>query len=351
MRRTIKNLCEEIIWLIKVGLKTLKIKIFSYLKEDYSDPYRLLIKVSSVCNYRCAMCGNWKAKEEIFIPEKKQKEIIEKFKNKLFFLSITGGEPFLQEKKLFQFVTNIKKQNPNLRYISINTNGSRPVEIKWFAQKLLTKFPKLNLYVGLHYIPNKKWGIKETGVPKAYSNYKKTKKLVEKLEKKFQRKFSLFKTRFRFYNIITISKKEDFQFIKKEKDLWLGFAIISTQFYNNIENNYIEKIKDTEKEEMLSKFLKLNKKKMGFLNKKCAKNMKKIFQQKKRKRKCYAGINRMYIDPNGEIFICSRGLKTRAKMNQNMCTNCWTSCEANFDLLADFFLPAILNRHQKDIKK
>ncbi len=348
--KNIKNLWKDIIWLIELDLKNLKIKLFLLLGKNYSDPYRLLIKINDICNYRCVMCGIWKNNENnSFIPEKEQDRIIKKFENKLFFLSITGGEPFLQEKQLLRFVRKLKKANPKLRYMSINTNCSRPNQLRWFAENLLSEFPKLNIYVGLHYVPDEAWGKRETQVKEAYENYRKTRRVVEELEEKFQKKFSLYGKGFSFYNIITISRKEDFRLIREERDLWLGFAVISSEFYDNVENNYIEEIKDKEKVNIINKFLKINKKRLSFLNRRFLANTKKIFKKEKRERRCYAGVNRMYINSSGEIFICSRGIKKREDMSPKKCDDCWTSCEVNFDLLADFFLPSFLNPHKKDI--
>ncbi len=339
----ILNLAEDVFWFIDFGFKNLKIKILSLFNRNYSAPYRLLLKINYSCNYRCVMCENWKNSKKTFISKEKEEEIISNLKNKLFFLSITGGEPFLEEERLIRFVRKIKKANSKLKYISINTNCSRSTSVQNFATKILSEFPRLNIYLGLHYIPNKDWGIKETRIKEAHDNYKNTRRVAEKLENKFRK-------RFLFYNIVTVSKKEDFHsVIKKEKDLWLGFAIISSEFYNNTDNNYIEEISRKEKIKIIENFLKINKKEMSFLNKRFLSSYKKMLARGIRKRKCYAGINRVYVNPFGETFICSRGVDKRENMSEEKCENCWTSCEANFDLLPDFFLPSIFNHHYKDI--
>ena len=41
----------------------------------------------------------------------------------LFFLSITGGEPFMDIKHLIELIRHAKSKCPNLYRISINTNG------------------------------------------------------------------------------------------------------------------------------------------------------------------------------------------------------------------------------------
>ncbi len=337
----IKNTLKDFFWLGKVGLKTIKIKIFSIFKKNYSDPYRLLIKVTDLCNYRCKTCGIWKKNNNNFISEKKQKEIISKYKDKLFFLSITGGEPFLCSEKLFSFLVKIKKENKNLRYLSINTNCSQPKAMKEVITKLMDKFPTLRIYIGIHYIPNQKWGLEKTGVENAYQNYQKTVEVLDKINKKFKKRFS-------YYKVFTISKKQDLEYLRADKNLWINFAVIN-EFYNNEDQNYIEKLTKKEKIDILEKYLHLNSKNINFLAKSFFLNSKRILK-KKRKIKCFAGINRIYIDCNGEEFICSRKLKKRSAMSTNKCKNCWTACEANFDLINYFFAFPFFDAHQKDLK-
>ncbi|MFW6025211.1 MAG: radical SAM protein [Candidatus Woesearchaeota archaeon] len=329
---------KKLPWLLVFGFKNLKIKLFSFFKKDFKDPYRILIKVNNSCNYRCKTCKIWKNKNNSFLSTKKQNKIITKYKNKLFFLSITGGEPFLDSKKLIKFIKNIKLNNSNLKYISINTNCSFPNRVEEVTEELLSNYPKMKIYLGLHYIPNKKWGIEKTGIKMAFDNYKKTIKRVKKIKKKYNN--------FSFYKMITISKFDDLKSIKEEDDLWINFATWNN-FYNNINNDYIEKITNENKIKIINKFLDKNKKNISFLNKQYLYNLKKILSDE-RKRKCFAGISRNYINQKGETFICSRGLKSRNEMSKDKCANCWTACEANFDLVPYFFLPPFINLHKKD---
>jgi hypothetical protein len=205
----------------------------------------------------------------------------------------------------------------------------------------MEKFTDLNIYIGTHYIPNQEWGSRKTGVKDAYLNYKKSIRILTRLEEKFKKRFS-------YYKVLTISKKEDIKYIKAEKNLWINFAIVN-QFYNNKDDNYIEKLTKKEKINILDKYLKVNKKNINFLAKRFFFNLRKILK-KERRMKCLAGINRVYIDSNGEEFICSRKLKKRSAMSTHQCSYCWTACEANFDLVNYFFFSTPFNSHQKDLK-
>ncbi len=319
---------KNIFWLLKLIFKNIKISFF----PNSSNIYRLLIKINNNCNYKCTTCNSWKNKKNNFITKKAAHKIAEKFKNKLFFLSITGGEPFLQRKRLVYFIKEIKKTNQDLRYISINTNCSLPLSIYKTAEKLLKDFPDLNLRLGLHYIPSKSWGFEETGNSSARANYKKTEKLLKILTKKYKKRFS-------FYKMITLGNKKNITFIEKEKDLWLNFAVTSS-FYDNLKSETVQNLTKEEKVEIINYFLKKNK--TSFLNKHYLLRLKDTIAEERRVN-CYAGINRVYRDEKGKDFICSVGIKARKEMTQESCKNCWTACEAVFDFPPSLFLSTFFN--------
>lgn len=326
--------------LMVLGFRNLKISILSLFNILDCNPYRLMVKINNRCNYRCKTCGIWNEDQKTTLSKNKVEKIAEKYKGKIYFLSITGGEPFLEEERLLDLINEIKKKNKLLKRISINTNCSRPNSVKRVVNQALTTFPDLKIDIGLHYIPNKKWGAEKTGVEKARQNYEKLKSILQKIEKNSKKRLS-------FYEMITVSKKRDFEKISGgDSDLWLNFAV-KNEFYNNENDDYIETIKAQEKIEIINNFTGENKSNISFLNKLYLKNLKKVIKRK-RKRRCFAGINRIFVDEKGEEFICSRGLKSRKEMSSSRCEACWTACESNFDLLPYFFLNPINNKHVKD---
>ena len=298
--------------------------------------YRLFIKITDICNYQCSICGNWKKKENRWLSSRNQKRIIEKFSNQLFFLTITGGEPFLDSKSLVEFIKKIKAKNPNLKYVSINTNCSLPGQIGSVVTDLITQFPDLKFFIGLHFIPNSRWGVKKTGVKNSFNNYKETLSTLQKIE-------AIFPGNLTYYKIITINNREDIKVLKgevKEKkgDIWLNFAQIDS-FYNNKKNNKVGKIAKKQKTNLIDYFLENNRENLSFLNRRYLKGLKKTIQ-KGRFQKCYAGINRSFINEKGEEFICFKSLNGREEMNPKKCKYCWSSCESNFDFIPSFFIPS-----------
>lgn len=282
-----------------------------------------MVKMGTDCNYRCRMCGSWKSEPET-ISKDKFKFSLQKIKGDLLFLSITGGEPFLNPEVIKMIVEETKEKNKNLKYISINTNCSLPEVVEKTVSELLEDFPDSIIFLGLHRIPNRSWGVEKTRIDSSYQNYKKTENLCKKLKKRYGEKFS-------FYKTLTISTEKDLSI--DPKDSWINFAEINS-FYGNSENDYIEELNPEDKLKYLRKY---KKNKRSFLNKTYTRQLKKTIKKGK-KRKCYAGINRVYMDSRGVLKICNRGVEKREKMNED-CSSCWTACEASFDLLNDFFLP------------
>ena len=336
------NKLQSIPWLLKIALKNIKIKLLllAGLKVDNKYKYRLFLKITDACNYQCLTCGNWKTNQNKWLSKADQEIILNKYSNQLFFLTITGGEPFLNADYLIDFIKSIKNRNPDLRYISINTNCSHPKKIQVVISELINSFPDIKFYIGLHFILNEQWGLKKTGIKTSFENYKKTISILDDIAKNHSGNLI-------YYKVATISSQKDAMRIKKEinrikGDLWLNFAQIDS-FYNNESNNQIREMSDEKKINLIDSFLE---RRSSFLNKRYLKGLRKTIQRG-RSQKCYAGINRSFINEDGEQFICFKGLKNRDDMSPSKCKSCWSSCEVNFDFLPSFFIPSIFNRKYK----
>lgn len=90
-------------------------------------PYKfnLYIKVTDHCNASCSFCSNQgSAPERNDIDLNKLEKVVQELdeKNLLSRVSITGGEPFLNIKKLNLIINKVLEVKPNAT-ITINTNG------------------------------------------------------------------------------------------------------------------------------------------------------------------------------------------------------------------------------------
>lgn len=84
------------------------------------------------CNFRCEFCHNGelvegqKIKEQFIIDEDEIINHLQKRKNMLDGICITGGEPTIWNKELIKFMERVKKDLGNEFLIKLDTNGSNP---------------------------------------------------------------------------------------------------------------------------------------------------------------------------------------------------------------------------------
>jgi len=122
-------------------------KIFGFPKIL---PVFLTLSVNDWCNSRCKTCNIWKndpkekIKEELTVDE--YEKIFENY-GKTYWITITGGEPFLR-KDLVQIIKTVYK-NTNPEFLTIATNATLPKKIVFDVKKILRSCKKLNLIVNI----------------------------------------------------------------------------------------------------------------------------------------------------------------------------------------------------------
>jgi len=98
------------------------------------------------CNFRCPFCHNYELVEninEISLTEPKEiMDYLIKRKNVLDGLTITGGEPTIQE-GLEDFIREVKNQT-NLA-IKLDTNGTNPEKVKSLLDKKLVDYVAMDI--------------------------------------------------------------------------------------------------------------------------------------------------------------------------------------------------------------
>jgi len=109
---------------------------------DYPNILSAIIWTTG-CNFRCPFCYN---KQLVFgktqiIPEKTILLFLEKRKGVLEGLSISGGEPLLQE-DIVDFIEKVKELN---YLIKIDTNGAFPEKLKELIDKKLVDYISMDV--------------------------------------------------------------------------------------------------------------------------------------------------------------------------------------------------------------
>lgn len=146
-------------------------------------PMNYTFLISTACNSRCLTCNIWKQEhDDLKIDE--WKKIFKGLGNSPFWVTISGGEPFLQN-HLPEMVTIIDKIcQPAI--INIPTNSLLPEEIERQVEKMLKKIktPRLVINLSLDGVGEEHDRIR--GVP---GNFKKVMKNYENL-KRIQERYS-----------------------------------------------------------------------------------------------------------------------------------------------------------------
>jgi MoaA/NifB/PqqE/SkfB family radical SAM enzyme len=141
-------------------------------------PSFLTLSVNNYCNQRCKTCNIWKNNQ---IEEKKRElklnEIERIFSQfpKIFWLTITGGEPFLR-RDLVEIV-KVAYEKSKVNVLTITTNGSLPDIIDKDVKEILKRCKNLTLIVNVSVDGDRRLHEKIRGVEGSFN------KVVETIEK------------------------------------------------------------------------------------------------------------------------------------------------------------------------
>lgn len=115
---------------------------------DYPGKVAATIFVTG-CNFRCPYCHNAELinpKDMETIPEKDILSFLEKRKNILEGVCITGGEPTLQEKSLKSFIKALKGMGYSVK---LDTNGTNPDFLESLIEEHLVDYVAMDIKSGL----------------------------------------------------------------------------------------------------------------------------------------------------------------------------------------------------------
>ena len=103
-------------------------------------PLKLAITPTLNCNARCQFCNIWKYHHKDELGLGFYEKLFKILRNDLFWLQVTGGEPFLSP-ILYDILKSATKEFKNLFLINISTNGTIPVNK---LSQVLKENPQVN---------------------------------------------------------------------------------------------------------------------------------------------------------------------------------------------------------------
>ena len=315
-------------------------------------PYKVNLHITYSCNSRCKACFIWKKYRKRPGLKKKEltandwKEFFEKLNGDLYWLSISGGEPFLR-KDLAEIVTSI--ENKNLRLFSMNTNGYLTEKIYGDVRAILESLDKkTKFFLAVSLYGSEKTHNTMTGM-NSYRNAERTYELLRGLEndhKNFRVERELLITR---HNLKEIKDLTTILNTKK-----IPFVLVLAQeseFYENVGNDTY--LPSKEKRELIDILKSVE---IPLYNNKDV--IKRVFKKLLIKSleksgqpiPCYSTWSSVRIDPYGNVYPCimkneiienlkgngmdlkkvleNPKLRNIQKGIKNKECSCWTPCEA-----------------------
>ncbi len=311
------------------SLNSIKLKFLRMLSlGDY--PHIVNFAITWKCNSRCRMCNIWREKSSKEIPP----ELVAKiFSDRLFrktrLVKITGGEPTLHS-RLPDIIRIISESSPLAR-IAINTNGYPFERIRKTTEKCLDVRDDLIFSLSLD-------GMEEAhNYIRGRNCYREVMKSVDYFEELRESKNILYRFSFTItpWNYADLPKVVE---LAREKKTYVGFRVMHLgKLYRNenlkLDDDFLEKVKPILKDAGDNYF------------------KSRIGESRSRSMKCFAFVNSVFIDPDGNFHPCiyreSEGCGKLSEMwnsekgkavrrNIEKCRNCWSDCQSIPDIIAEF---------------
>jgi len=251
----------------------------------------LVISITDYCNAKCIMCGIWKKEKRYGFDI----DLLSKLPRYIKRITLTGGEPFLED-KLVAFIFKIKKLFP-LAKVIINTNGLDTDLINKKIKEILKIEPHIIIRVSLDGIGSTHDRIR--GYSGAYNRVIETIDLLKKLKVK---DLGL------IFTIINenIEQLDDVYNLAQKLEIEFNCQVVhSSNFFFNQENQGI-KDKETLRKE-LENLVNLELKTFSIYKLFKAYYHKKIWDyvnQDNQQYSCLAGSLFCYIDTEGGVYPC-----------------------------------------------
>jgi len=328
-------------------------------------PYKLALSITNMCNLRCKLCNVWtiyQGKDTAEGDELSVEELRKTFKNlgkNLYWLSITGGEPFLRA-DLEQAVEEAIARCHNLMVVSFVTNGSQPGRVSDGVRALVTRHPRIKFVVSVSIDGEERLHDYLRGEKGIHRKAVETLTALESIARDHPNLSVMIETLVSSLNLLEIPAFMDDELIRRH-EYCLAFSQESER-YLNVGRRVALKWDADRVLERLIKDLKAGTKAKNatFLLLKLYYALATRFFKRPGKQvlPCYASFASIYIDAMGNVRPCvmteivgnlrqshydvtavlqgSAMKEAREKIVSGACPNCWTPCEALQTIIQNF---------------
>ncbi len=158
--------------------------------DRFNLPYKVNLHITYSCNSRCKTCFIWEKYRKK--PELKDRELktdqwkrfFENLGDRLYWVSIGGGEPFMRD-DLVGIVSSMNTKN--LCVLSINTNGQLTEKIYKTMKELLDMIPEnVRVFLAVSLLGYEDTHNLVSGKENAFKTSEKTYKKLESLQTKYE---------------------------------------------------------------------------------------------------------------------------------------------------------------------
>ena len=196
-----------------------------FISRKSTAPFYFVYFITARCNARCQHCFYWKevesadAKKELSLEEI---EKVSKTMGNIYFLSLTGGEPFVRN-DLFEIVKIFVKNN-KVSHLTIPTNGLLTGQIKTTVEKILKSFPKLAVSINISLDGKESLHDKIRGVKGCFKSAVKTYNTLRPFKKQYKN------LNLRFVAAVSKANQESIQefydYVKTELNADLSLVLV-----------------------------------------------------------------------------------------------------------------------------
>lgn len=320
--------------------KVISTRIQRARNKVISTPWKLLIEIIRTCNHHCINCNIWASKNKSILPLNIYEKLFQDNKN-LFWLSLTGGEPYLR-KDMVKIVDVALENCPDLKVLSIPTTGymvNRTIEI---TKELMERPIETHITISLD--GPKEVNDKIRGIKNAYENSLESFKALKDIGANVRYQATVHKENIDIFREFYDKFKEDIGV--------LTFTQTSETYYDNINVKSLEGNKPAELFEHLSKNFSLRQK-HDIIEKMHLKIAAKYLRKKDMMLPCTAGFSGAFISSDGNVYPCflmkswgnlkEKSFKDvwfsylaheqRQIIKEKKCPKCWINCFSFQDMV------------------